>query len=297
MAQLTSELAQLFSAKGRKMVSFQPRLKIGFIGAGNMAHAMIKGMVQSGKVSPAKIFVSSRSSHKPQKLRELYNIQVASNNEEIVENCDVVIIATKPQDLRATIEPLRSSFNDNQIVVSLAAGLRLETLEKILPQCRLVRLMPNTPSLIQKGSIGCIVDDESDEFLRDLMDDLFTCLGSVYHLETEDQFESFMIACSSGTGFIYEFMMYWQEWLEERGFDNSMARRMTQEVFLGAALMAQNYSDQGLEELQDKVTSKKGVTAAGLESLRELEVERALRVSFEKADLRNRELSRLTKSS
>lgn len=279
------------------MVSFQRSLKIGFIGAGNMAHAMIKGMVQSGKVNPGKIYVSSRTSQKPQKLRELYNIQVCEQNEEIVETCDVVILAMKPQDLRATIEPMRSVFNDKQIIISLAAGLRLETLEKILPQCRIIRLMPNTPSLIQKGSIGCIVDDESDEFLRDLVEDLFSCLGSVYHLDTEEQFESFMIACSSGTGFIYELMMYWQEWLEERGFDEAVSRRMTQEVFLGAALMAQANIDQGLEELQDKVTSKKGVTAAGLDSLRELEVERALRLSFEKADLRNRELSRQTKST
>ncbi len=279
------------------MVSFQRSLKIGFIGAGNMAHAMIKGMVQSGKVNPGKIYVSSRTSQKPQKLRELYNIQVCEQNEEVVETCDVVILAMKPQDLRATIEPMRSVFNDKQIIISLAAGLRLETLEKILPQCRIIRLMPNTPSLIQKGSIGCIVDDESDEFLRDLVEDLFSCLGSVYHLDTEEQFESFMIACSSGTGFIYELMMYWQEWLEERGFDEAVSRRMTQEVFLGAALMAQVNIDQGLEELQDKVTSKKGVTAAGLDSLRELEVERALRLSFEKADLRNRELSRQTKST
>ncbi len=262
-----------------------------------MAHAMIKGMVQSGKVNPGKIYVSSRTSQKPQKLRELYNIQVCEQNEEIVETCDVVILAMKPQDLRPTIEPMRSVFNDKQIIISLAAGLRLETLEKILPGCRIIRLMPNTPSLIQKGSIGCIVDDESDEFLRDLVEDLFSCLGSVYHLDTEEQFESFMIACSSGTGFIYELMMYWQEWLEERGFDEAVSRRMTQEVFLGAALMAQANIDQGLEELQDKVTSKKGVTAAGLDSLRELEVERALRLSFEKADLRNRELSRQTKST
>jgi len=149
------------------VVSFQPRVKIGFIGAGNMAQAMIKGMIQSGKVSPAKIFVSSRTSQKPQKLRELYNIQVCEQNEEVVENCDVVIFAMKPQDLRAAIEPMRSVFNDKQIIVSLAAGLRMETLEKVLPQCRIIRLMPNTPTLIQKGSIGCLVNDESDEFLRD----------------------------------------------------------------------------------------------------------------------------------
>lgn len=279
------------------MVSLQPRLKIGFIGAGNMAQAMIKGMVQSGKVSPAKIFVSSRTSQKPQKLRELFNIQVSANNEELIENCDVIILAMKPQDFASAIEPVASLFNENQIVISLAAGLRLETLEKILPQVRLVRLMPNTPSLIQKGSIGFLVNDDKDSFVGDLMEDLFSCLGSVYPIDTEEQFESFMIACSSGTGFVYELMMYWQDWIEEHGFDTASARRMTQEVFLGAALMAQQNIDQSLEELQGKVTSKKGVTAAGLESMRELEVERALRISFEKADLRNKEINRQMKST
>lgn len=279
------------------MVSIQPRLKIGFVGAGNMAQAMIKGMVLSGVVSPARIFVSSRTNQKPQKLREMFNIQVCANNEELVETCDVVILAMKPQDLITAVEPMSRIFNDNQIVISLAAGLRLETLEKILPQCRLVRLMPNTPALIQKGSLGCLINDDKDEGLSHLMDDLFSCLGSVYHMESEEQFESFMIACSSGTGFVYELMMYWQDWIEERGFDSASARRMTQEIFLGAALMATQNTDQGLEELQAKVTSKRGVTAAGLESMRELEVERALRISFEKADLRNKEINRQMKSS
>lgn len=274
------------------MVFLQTRLKIGFIGAGNMAQAMIKGMVQSGNVPPTKIFVSSRTSQKPQKARDLYNIQVCANNEELVETCDVIILAMKPQDLSPAIEPIARLFTEKQIVVSLAAGLRLETLEKLLPQSRLVRLMPNTPSLIQKGSIGCLVNDDEDEILPDLMEDMFSCLGSVYKMETEEQFESFMIACSAGTGFVYELMLYWQDWLEEHGFDQAAARRMTQEVFLGASLMAEQHIDQSIEELQDKVTSKKGVTAAGLLSMRELEMERALRISFEKADLRNKELSR-----
>lgn len=275
------------------MVFMQTRLKIGFIGAGNMAQAMIKGMVQSGNVPSTKIFVSSRTSQKPQKARDLYNIQVCANNEELVETCDVIILAMKPQDLSPAIEPIARLFTEKQIVVSLAAGLRLETLEKLLPQSRLVRLMPNTPSLIQRGSIGCLVNDDEDEILPDLMEDMFSCLGSVYKMETEEQFESFMIACSAGTGFVYELMLYWQDWLEEHGFDQASARRMTQEVFLGASLMAEQHIDQSIEELQDKVTSKKGVTAAGLLSMRELEMERALRISFEKADLRNKELSRM----
>jgi len=87
-------------------------------------------------------------------------------------------------------------------------------------------------------------------------------------------------------------MMYFQDWIEERGFEPDVARKMVVETFLGAAKLAAVNPDQSLEDLQNKVTSKKGVTAAGLESMREFEIERALRYSFEKAALRNQELAK-----
>jgi pyrroline-5-carboxylate reductase len=111
-------------------------------------------------------------------------------------------------------------------------------------------------------------------------------------MEDEDQFEAFTVSAASGTGFVYELMMYWQDWIEERGFEPEVARKMVVQTFLGAALLAEQSGNTPLEELQSKVTSKKGITAAGLQSMRELEIERALRYSFEKAALRNRELAK-----
>ena len=111
-------------------------------------------------------------------------------------------------------------------------------------------------------------------------------------MQDEDEFDALMIACSSGTGFVFELMMYWQEWLEEHDFTPEQARMMAVDTFLGASLLAKHHHDLTIEELQSRVTSKKGVTAAGLQSMRELEIERALRISFEKADLRNKEMSK-----
>ena len=99
------------------------------------------------------------------------------------------------------------------------------------------------------------------------------------------------VATSAGVGFIFELMIYWQEWLEERGIEADEAQEMTIQTFAGAAELAFRSRPQSLSELQAKVTSKKGITAAGLESMRELEIERLLRYSFEKAALRDRELS------
>jgi pyrroline-5-carboxylate reductase len=151
--------------------------------------------------------------------------------------------------------------------------------------------MPNTPALVRKGVFG-FVQASPDNGLSTLIEDLCQPLGKVFELKDEEQFEAFTVTCSSGPGFIFEMMMYWQDWIEERGIDPTEARQMVVHTFLGAAELAAKNGDLPLEELQSKVTSKKGITAAGLESMRELEMERILRISFEKAALRNQELGK-----
>lgn len=267
------------------------RQKIGFLGAGNMAQAIMKGMLESGVATSDQILASNRTPGKLQKLSDQYKIQSIDNNESLVENSDIVILAVKPQDLLAAIEPIASSFHDDQIVISLAAGIKMETLEKYLPNSRLVRMMPNTPSIIGRGVIGYLLND-IDEALEAMMDDMCSPLGYTLKVEDEDQFEALMVSCSSGTGFVLEMMMYWQDWIIEHGFDEETAKRMTLETFMGASMLAAQSKDIPFEELQARVTSKKGVTAAGLQSMRELEIERALRISFEKAAMRSKEISR-----
>ena len=267
--------------------------KIGFIGAGHMAQALIKGMIESKLLRPDQILVSNRTPGKLLKLRELYQVQTRDHNEQIIEECDIVVLAMKPQDLPAAMGSLVAAFNENQIVISLAAGIGMKSLQKLIPHGRLVRLMPNTPSLIGRGVLG-LLSNRKDEAVVEMTKDLFSGLGVILELETEDQFDALMISCSSGTGFVFEMMMYWQDWIAEHGFSDDQAKIMTIETFLGASLLAAQSAGVDIEELQQRVTSKKGVTAAGLNSMRELEIERALRISFEKAALRSQEISRQT---
>ncbi len=264
--------------------------KIGFLGAGNMAQAMIKGLIEGGL--PAKnIYATNRSEGKLLKVAETYKINPVMNNEELIEICDVIILAVKPQDLLNALEPITRSFDPMKIVISVAAGIRMERLERYLQGARLARAMPNTPSLIGRGVVGYILNDDDDSGLEITVEDLLTPLGHLVHVGDEDQFEALMVSCSSGTGFVFEMMMYWQDWIEEHGFSVEEAREMTIQTFLGASLLA-SQAREGIEDLQARVTSKKGVTASGLQSMRELEIERALRISFEKAAMRNKEISR-----
>lgn len=264
--------------------------KIGFLGAGNMAQTIIRGLIEAG--IPAKnIYASNRSPGKLHKLVETYGINEAVSNDDLIDTCQIVVLAIKPQDLLEALEPVTRSFDSTKIVISVAAGIRMERLQKYIHGARLARVMPNTPAMIGKGVIGYLIDDESDTALDATVEDLFTPLGEVFKVFDEDQFEALMISCSSGTGFVFEMMMYWQDWIEEHGFSPEDARKMTVETFVGASLLAQQ-AREGVEDLQAKVTSKKGVTAAGLQSMRELEIERALRISFEKAAMRNKEMAR-----
>jgi pyrroline-5-carboxylate reductase len=265
--------------------------KVGFIGMGNMAQTIVKGLLDSKTLSASHIFASNRTPGKLVKAVEQWGIQTFPTNEEVVEACDIVILATKPQDFSSAVDPIGSAFFEKQIVISVAAGITAESIGKKLPQCRIARVIPNTPSLINRGVIGYLTD-ENDIGLETIIEDMFSPLGYVLKTEDETQLEGLTVSCASGTGFVFELMTYFQDWVEERGFDADVARKMVVETFAGASLLAAQQKDVSLEDLQAKVTSKKGVTAAGLESMRELEIERLLRYSFEKAALRNQDLAK-----
>ncbi len=267
-------------------------LKLGFIGAGNMTHAIVKSLVEAAVIAPKNIFVANRTQRKLDKIVEEFQVNKVENNEELVDACDVVVIAVKPQDLLAAVEPIATSFTPQHIVISLAAGISLAQLKKCLvnhPQ--IVRVMPNTPISLKKGVIGYCTDN-GDARTQLTVEKLFSPSSYIVKVSEGEEFEALTVAASAGIGFVYELMQYWQEWMTEHNFTPEQARKITVQTFLGASLLADQKSEVAIEELQNKVTSKKGVTSAGLDSMRELEVERLLRYSFEKAVLRDRELGK-----
>ena len=273
---------------------FNKTKKIGFIGVGNMGHAILKALIESQTFAASQIFATNRSPGKLVRMQEQYGIGVCKTNEELIEICDTVILAVKPQDLAQVLEPIASSFSREHLVISMAAGFSLKTLQKLLPEVAgLVRVMPNTPSIIRKAVVGYCLGKKAIPYESQVIE-IFKPLGVLVPVQEGESFEALTVACGSGTGFVLELMQYWQEWLEEHHFDAPLAREMVVETFLGAALMAEKTPETSLNDLQEKVVSKKGVTFAGLQSMRELEIERALRYSFEKAVLRDQEIARTT---
>ena len=253
--------------------------------------AILSALVESNTIPADRIHVHNRTPGKALKAVERFGVKNYSTPEELVENSDVVILATKPQDLLSMLEPMREIFESHQVVISLAAGIQLSTLKKYISEAKLVRVMPNTPIFIQKAVIS-FCTSQSDPLLDDLIKNLFSPLGYVVSTEEGEEFSSVMVGSSSGTGFIFELMKYWQDWIEENGFESDVARQIVVDTFLGTAELAKKESGLSFHQLTEKVASKKGVTAAGLQSLRELELEGLLRMSFNKALMRDHELAK-----
>ncbi len=264
--------------------------KIGFLGVGNLGQAVMRGFLDSGLVRKENILISSRTERKLLKVAEEFQVQAVKTNEQLIDGSDVVILGVKPQDLYLAIEPIASTFHEDHVVMSLAAGISLDSLEKLIPNAKkILRVMPNTAANVKRSVVAYSASDAATPHLK-WIEELLSTIGIVVPVEDGDMMEALVVAASSGIGFVYELMIYWQEWLEERGIDHAVAKKVTTNVFAGAAAMADSAVNTSFEELQRKVTSLKGVTAAGLESMRELEIERALRISFEKAALRDKSL-------
>lgn len=265
--------------------------KIGFIGLGNMGQAILSALVTSNTLRPEQVYAHNRTPGKVQKMVSKYQINPVETAEELVEKSDVVILATKPQDLLELLEPLRKTFTPDKVAISLAAGIQLNTLRKYIREGELIRVMPNTPIFICKAVVSFCLE-KPNIVLENLMKNLFSPLGYVVSTEEGEAFSALMVSSASGTGFILEIMKYWQDWVEENGIPPEIARKVVIETFLGTAQLAAESPDSSFDQQVVKVASKKGVTAAGLASMRELELEGILRMSFNKALMRDHELAK-----
>jgi pyrroline-5-carboxylate reductase len=272
--------------------SLLKRKKIGFIGTGNLAQAIITALIEDGVMPAEQIYISNRSQGKPAKLKAKYpEINHETSNEALIEKADIIILGMKPQDLQSAVEPLAYAFDEEKVIVSLAAGVTLKNLKRLFSQNNnIIRVMANTPSRVRAAVFGyCSLNHES--LIESMIVELFTPLGLVVSAEEGEEFDALTVACASGTGFVLEFLTYWETWLEDRGYENEVAKKMAIETFLGAAMLAKKMDHLSLTELRNQVTSKKGVTLAGLEKMRELEIEGSIAMAFEKAVQRNKQLS------
>lgn len=239
-------------------------MKITFLGGGNMAAALIGGLVKQG-FAAADLQVVELSAEGRSKLQGGFGVRAVEAFDEQALACDVLVLAVKPQQMKVAVAPMAGRL-DQQIVVSIAAGLRLADISRWLGgHTRLVRAMPNTPALIGAGITGLYADASVGAEGREAAARVLNAVGSTVWVPEEAQIDGVTAVSGSGPAYVFHFIECLQAAGESLGFDEATARKLAIDTVLGAARLAAD-SDESPAVLRERVTSKGGTTAAALAS-------------------------------
>ena len=240
---------------------------IGFIGAGNMGGALIRGVCAAA--DPAKVLIADMMADKTRALSQATGCAVAEDAAQVARECGIVMLCVKPQVLAETAASIRDILADRPeaLVVSIAAGVTLDKLSAMLPGCAnpLVRLMPNTPAAIGRGVILTAWGRGVTEEQKGALTALLTPCGSVEPV-TEKELDMGSALSGCGPAFVYLFIEALADGAVETGLSREKAQRYAAQTVLGAAAMVLE-SGQHPGQLKDAVCSPGGTTIAGVAAL------------------------------
>ena len=264
------------------------KVRISFLGGGNMASALIGGLIDRGADASA-IQVVDLLPESCARLAERFGVRAVTAIDEVFVDCDLLVLSVKPQQMREAIAPLSGKLS-GQLVVSIAAGLRLDDLARWLGGYRrLVRCMPNTPALIGAGVSGLYGDPSGDARGHDAAESIMKAVGSVVWVEREPLIDAVTAVSGSGPAYVFHFIEALEAGGRSLGFDAATARRLAIDTMLGSARLAAA-SDEPPGVLRERVTSKGGTTEAALASMAQSGVFEAIVRAIAAAEARGREL-------
>jgi pyrroline-5-carboxylate reductase len=263
--------------------------RIGFIGAGQMATALGQGFVRAGLVRAEELLASDPSEDARQRFAQATGGRTTADNSEAARQADVIFLAVKPQQMGRVLAELKGTLAAGQVVVSIAAGIRLSVLADGLgPAVRLVRVMPNTPCLVGRGACGyCLGPNTTPEDGR-LVQQLLQSVGIAAEVE-EKLLDAVTGLSGSGPAFVYVMIEALSDGGVRMGLPRTIAARLAAQTVLGSAEMVLCTGEHpGV--LKDRVASPGGTTIAGLQALEAGGVRAALMAAVEAAARRSAEL-------
>jgi len=267
-------------------------LKVRFVGAGNMASSLIGGLLNRG-FFPSQITASDPGGHQRQLLTEKFGVQTFNDNNSHFGIPDVVILAVKPQIMKLVALDIASSIAEtNALVISIAAGIKIEHLEKWLsPESSIVRTMPNTPALIGEGATGLFANKNVSNEQKHLTEGIMDSVGISHWVDEEFKIDVVTALSGSGPAYFFLFMEYMQKTAVELGLSPEVAAKLTEQTALGSAILAQRSSDD-IKVLREKVTSPNGTTEAALKSFNKNNLETIIDKALKAANDRSIQLSK-----
>lgn len=236
--------------------------KIGFIGAGNMAEAIIQGVIQAQVVDPSDIWISDVNQERCDILQHNFSVNAAENNKELLQNVDMAILAIKPQVAQEVLADLKDLWTANTVCVSIMAGKTLEFLAQLGEDIPAVRVMPNTPALVGQGMSALSASSTVSEDQKDKVEQVFASVGQCVWVP-EDQMNAVTAVSGSGPAYIYAMGEAMIAAAQEQGLSAEAAEALVLQTITGAAAMMTQTNDSP-QALREKVSSPGGTTLAGL---------------------------------
>ncbi len=265
---------------------------IGFIGSGNMAEAMINGVLKANVYRPGKVYASDVRPERLSYLREHYGVRTADSNAELASKVDNLVLSVKPQNMPDALESIKDSIRPDMLIISIAAGIKTANISSVLGDVAIVRVMPNMPAWVDEGASALFANEKAKpkvEFARLIL----LSVGKAIVLEDESLMDA--VTAISGSGPAYFFLMM-QEMIKsgvELGLPEDVSKELVLQTAKGAALLAERAAEQGEtpEMLTKKVATPNGTTEAAFNVFIERDFEDIVLKALRRAAERSRELS------
>jgi pyrroline-5-carboxylate reductase len=265
---------------------------IGFVGSGNMAEALIKGIIAAKIYAPENVFVSDIRTERLELLADRYGVTAVDNNVELAEKAETLVLSVKPQNMTDALESIKDAVGSVALVISIAAGIKIAKIVAALGDMAVVRVMPNTPALIGEGASALLANEKARPLLDKAME-IFSAVGKAVVVEDEGLIDA--VTAVSGSGPAYYFLLM-EEMIKagvKLGLPEDVAKDLVLQTAKGAGLLAveADKNNESPAELRRKVTSPGGTTEAALKTLAANDYSRLITDALTAACDRSKELS------
>ncbi len=263
---------------------------LGFLGFGNMAKAIAKGLIQAGAIPPDQLLAFDLKTENATQVEEIGGL-TAESAAALAEGSQTLLLATKPQDMKVALDSIASHLSADSLVISIAAGISISYIQDMLgTDCRVTRVMPNTPALVGAGAAGIALSPSCTEEDAGVAEAIFESVGITERLP-ESALDAVTALSASGPAYFFAFVEACVKAGVGLGLPEDQATRLAAQTLYGAGLLLKE-SGESAGTLRERVTSKGGTTEAALACFEQRDLDGVVRAAIEAAAARSEELGK-----
>jgi pyrroline-5-carboxylate reductase len=266
--------------------------KIGFIGAGNMAEALINGLISSKLFKSDQIFITDIAKKRVNHIKSTYKVNIACDNKELSKESNIIVLSVKPNHIAKVVSEIKTSVTSKKIIISIAAGIQTTQISKLLKKkSKIVRVMPNTPALVLAGASVLYCNENVTEKEKDSVKEIFESVGIAHIIEDEGLLNPVTGLSGSGPAYVSIFIEALSDGGVKMGLPRDLAHRLAAQTVYGTAKMIIE-GDAHPAQFKDKVSSPGGTTIEGIHHLEKGGFRSSTISAVEAATRRSKELSK-----